>query len=149
MSLHHPSAGPVWANKMIGGGSLVKPAHASDLILNVMSRFISNVVVKSGLSSYAVVGCAGAIGVHGVQSLFIKGDDKFEKSKDKDLVIQYFKENVKWTPIAIAKKFKFFTEEFDFGQVVNDNFFGHGESQPWENKEIISAEIRKLKAYLE
>lgn len=148
ISVNHPSAGPVWANKMIGGGSLVKPAHASDLILNVMSRFIANVVVAAGYSSYAVVGCAGAIGVHGVQSLFIKGDNKFENSKIKDLVEKYFAENIKWAPIAIAEKFGFFSETFDFGVVVNSNFFGHGRVQPWDNEELIRSEVEKLSSYI-
>ena len=148
ISVNHPSAGPVWANKMIGGGSLVKPAHASDLILNIMSRYIANVVVGAGLSEFAVVGCAGAIGVHGVQSLFIKGDDKFEKSSNKDKVIEYFEQNIRWTPIAIAKKFGFFSSEFDFGKVVNDNFFGHGETQPWDNEKLIELEICKLNEFL-
>lgn len=148
ISVNHPSAGPLWSNKMIGGGSLVKPAHASDLILNVMSRYISNVVVAAGLTDYAVVGCAGAIGVQGLQSLFIKGDDAFENSKDKEKVLRYFKHHIEWAPIAIAKKFGFFDEGFNFGLVVDRNFFGHPECQPWENKEIISEEVDKLISYL-
>lgn len=122
ISVNHPSAGPLWANKMIGGGSLVKPAHASDLILNIASRFIANVIVNAGLSSYAIVGCSGAIGRHGLQSLFINGDAKFEKSSKKSKVIKFFEENIEWSPIAIANMFNFFTDDFNFLNVVNNNF---------------------------
>lgn len=129
ISVNHPSAGPLWCNKMIGGGSLVKPWHASDLILNVASRYVANHIVRSGLSSYAVVGCAGAIGQKGLQSLFIKGDEHFDKVYGVP-VIEYFKNALEWTPYALAKRFSFFSDAFDFNQIVHDNFFGN--SQPWE-----------------
>lgn len=144
ISVNHPSAGPLWSNKMIGGGSLVKPAHASDLILNITSRYIANVIVHSGLSSYAVVGCAGAIGVHGLQSIFIKGDKTFEKNPKKNDVINYFNNAVKWAPIAIANKFGFFKPSFDFGKIVDRNFFGHPELQPWEDRTLIAKESSQL-----
>jgi S-adenosylmethionine synthetase len=149
ISVNHPSAGPVWANKMIGGGSLVKPAHASDLILNLALCYIANVVVTANLSSYAVVGCAGAIGVQGLQSIFIKGDENYEASDISTKVERYFKNSIVWAPIAIAKKFDFFSEEFNFAQAVADNFFGHPESQPWENPALILREAMNLKEYLE
>jgi S-adenosylmethionine synthetase len=148
ISVNHPSAGPLWSNKMIGGGSLVKPAHASDLVLNLTSRFIANVIVRSGLSSYAVVGCAGAIGVQGLQSIFIKGDDKFEKSKLKESVIDFFNASITWAPISIAKMFGFFSAEFDFGKVVDSNFFGHPEFQPWEDTQLIDKFALSLKHYI-
>jgi S-adenosylmethionine synthetase len=147
ISVNHPSAGPLWSNKMIGGGSLVKPAHASDLILNITARFIANVIVRSGISAYAVVGCSGAIGVQGLQSLFIKGDDQFEKDFDlKNKVIEFFNTEIKWAPIAIAKSFGFFEDGFDFGKAVDDNFFGHPETQPWENTAYIDPMVTKLKS---
>lgn len=129
ISVNHPSAGPLWCNKMIGGGSLVKPWHASDLILNIASRYVANHIVRSGLSSYAVVGCAGAIGQKGLQSLFIKGDEYFDEVYGVP-VTEYFKNSLEWTPYALAKRFCFFNEGFDFNQIVHGNFFGN--SQPWE-----------------
>lgn len=149
ISVNHPSAGPVWCNKMIGGGSLVKPFHASDLMLNLMSRYIAEVVVRAGLTSYAVVGCAGAIGQKGLQSLFIKGDEYFDVSKDKDKVYAFFFGFIDWSPKGIAKKFGFFDEEFDFGAVVNDNFFGSQLSQPWESEFLIDKDVDALLRYLE
>lgn len=148
ISVNHPSAGPVWCNKMIGGGALSKPAHASDLILNITARYIANVVVSAGLSDWAVVGCAGAIGRQGVQSLFIKGDNTFEDNSIYNAVIKYFEEELPWAPIPLAKKFKFFDPFFDFGFVVDKNFFGHPELQPWESPELIEEEALKLRKYL-
>lgn len=147
ISVNHPSAGPVWSNKMIGGGSLVKPAHASDLMLNVMARFIANVVVRAGLTKHAVVGCAGAIGVKGLQSLFIKGDSNFDK-QDNAKVCQFFKDTIEWSPIAIAQQFNFFDKSFDFGEVVNSNFFGHGDIQPWDNDVAVTMKAKELISYL-
>lgn len=147
VSVNHPSAGPVWSNKMIGGGSLVKPMHASDLILNIMSRYIANIIVQSGLSTYAIVGCSSAIGTHGIQSIFIKGDKKFD-NKYRDAVIRYFKYNFKWTPIALATHLGFFSENFDFGLVVDTNFFGNSRTQPWEDSNKIDKEVKHLKSYL-
>lgn len=147
ISVNHPSAGPVWANKMIGGGSLVKPMHASDLILNLMSRFIANIVVQSGLSTYAVVGTAGAIGVQGVQSLFINGDQKFMNSDEYDKVLEFFKTQFIWSPNECAKVLGFFTEDFDFSTVVDRNFFGHL-VQPWEDPRYIDSYVDKLRNYI-
>ena len=103
ISVNHPSAGPIWSNKMIGGGSLTKPAKAADLVLNLTSRFIASVIVQAGLSDYATVGCSGAIGQHYPQSLFIKGDPQFEEQKEvKEYVISFFKNELPWAPIKLA-----------------------------------------------
>jgi len=144
ISVNHPSAGPLWCNKMIGGGSLVKPFHASDLILNVTARFIANVLVRAGLTKYAVVGVACSIGKKEIQSMFIHGDESFEKNVNrKDAITAYFHQNFDWTPIALVTKFGFFSEGFDFGRIVNDNFFGK-QNQPWDNDELILKEAQAL-----
>jgi len=148
ISVNHPSAGPVWCNKMIGGGTMVKPAHASDLMLNLMSRYIAEVIVAANLSSYAVVGCSCAIGQQGLQSLFIKGDERFEARKDKGLIYDFFFQFVKWSPIAIAEKFGFFNGDFDFARAVKDNFFGDGNSQPWENPDLFLDDAEALLLYI-
>lgn len=132
ISVNHPSAGPLWCNKMIGGGSLVKPWHASDFILNVASRYIANCIVKSGLSKYAVVGCACGIGQHSLQSLFIKGDYTFEHLSIKNEVVKYFQQSIDCTPIGLARFFGLFQPSFSFVDVVKDNFFGNPATQPWE-----------------
>lgn len=147
VSVNHPSAGPVWCNKMVGGGSMVKPWHASDFILNIMSRYISEVVVKAGLSSYAVVGCSGAIGKTGLQSIFIKGDEHFDKC-NKERVYAFFQSFIHWSPKGIADKFGLFDESFDFSEAVNHNFFGCPDVQPWENPIKVEEDAQALISYL-
>lgn len=135
LAVNHPSAGPYYACKMQGGGSMIKCSHASDLILPLAARFIANVIVEADLSTYAIVGCSGAIGQNTLQSLFIKGDKEFEEVREK--VIKFFINKIDWSPIALAKQFKFFSKEFDFSEVVKNNFFGHPECQPWENSAFL------------
>jgi len=148
ISVNHPSAGPVWCNKMIGGGSLVKPAHASDLILNLTSRFIASVVVKAGLSKYAVVGCSGAIGQTKIQSIFIKGDDEFDRvSLLHKKVEEFFVVELPWAPIRLAQMFGIFDDSFDFSRAVNKNFFGDSETQPWEGT-LVDEWADKLNEFL-
>lgn len=146
ISVNLPSAGPYYASKNCGGGSMIKCAHASDLILMIASRFIANVVVSSQLSSYAIVGCAGAIGQNELQSLFIKGDDSFSKIQDK--VVKFFMNKLDWSPIALAKFFHFFDPKFDFSEAVKYNFYGHPELQPWESDELISPVVKDLLNYI-
>lgn len=151
ISVNHPSAGPVWCNKMIGGGSLVKCWHASDLLLNLASRFIANVIVDAGLSKYAIVGCSGAIGKVGLQSIFIKGDDRFEKL-DKSKIYEFFETNITWSPKGLATLFKFFDPAFDFSSVVNCNFYGYSPTDrtfAWEDHcGVICDYVRSLRKFI-
>lgn len=146
ISVNHPSAGPVWMNKMIGGGSLVKPWHASDLLLNLAARQISNWIVASGLSTYAVVGISGAIGQANLQSLFIQGDPAFEKKCALKNKVYNYIVNLPWTPYQTAERLGLFKNGFNFLDVVNNNFFGHPLSQPWEDmtSKLNKAHIKAL-----
>jgi S-adenosylmethionine synthetase len=149
ISVNHPSAGPIWSNKMIGGGSLTKPAKAADLVLNLTSRFIASVIVQAGLSDYATVGCSGAIGQHYPQSFFIKGDPQFEEQKEvKEYVISFFKNELPWAPIKLARLFGIFDDHFDFSLAVYNNFFGDYGSQPWESNLLITDWAIKLSSGL-
>lgn len=147
ISVNHPTAGPLWSNKMIGGGSLVKPAHASDLLLNVAARFVANVIVASGISRYAVVGCSGAIGAKGLQSLFIKGDDEFESSLAGGDVEKFFLDNIDWSPAGLTKMFGFFKDNFVFAEIVDGNFYGKA-WMPWESDSLITPLANKLIEYI-
>lgn len=149
ISVNHPSAGPFWMNKMIGGGSLVKPWHASDLILNLAARFISSIVVMSGYSKYATVGCSCGIGQTSLQSFFIYGDPEFEKNTDlKTRITQFFREEFPWSPYALAKTLGLFNNDFSFRYAVINNFFGDPMTQPWEHDENLGIWIEKLKIYV-
>lgn len=133
ISVNHPSAGPVWCNKMIGGGSLVKCFHASDLMLNLAARVVANSVVRSGLSRYAVVGISCAIGQVEPQSIFINGDSKFDKLSEskKKAIYDKVKNSIPWAPLKMAEFFGMNDVNFDFGEAVDKNFFGC--NQPWED----------------
>lgn len=149
ISVNHPSAGPLWCNKMIGGGSLVKPAHASDLVLNLAARFISSVIVDAGISSYAVVGCSGAIGQTKLQSLFIKCDETVDEVPGLiEKLIEFFKVEMPWAPIHLAEMFGIFNSAFDFGKAVDKNFFGDPNTQPWEG-ELVQEWSKKLVEFLD
>lgn len=147
ISVNHPSAGPLWSNKMIGGNSKIKPAHASDLILDLTARFIANILVQSRLTSYVIVGIASTIGAHKPQAIFIKGDGKNKNLNEK--VQQFFMESFNWSPLRLAQMLGFFDKPFDFSKVVEGNFFGHPEkSQSWEDEELVSSWVDKLRVWL-
>lgn len=149
ISVNHPSAGPIYACKMIGGGSLVKDySHASDFLLNVASRFISNVITSSNLSSYCVVGCAGAIGHKGLQSIFIYGNEALNEEPINASIVEFFSNSIKWTPLGINKLFSLDNSSFNFYQVVLNNFFGHPNCQPWDSPMLINAFSTKLVNFL-
>lgn len=130
ISVNHPSAGPVWCNKMIGGGSLVKPWHASDLLLNIYSRFIALTVVNYWGVKYAVVGCSGGIGQKDLQSIFVKTNqsDRYNAEISEWVTKNYSKV----TPYSIATLFNMFDDDFSFYEAVKNNFFGNAKTQPWE-----------------
>lgn len=147
ISVNLPSAGPWYASKNCGGGSMIKCAHASDLILPLAARFIANVIVCSGLSSFAVVGCSGAIGQNELQSLSIYGDENFNKWYN-ERVRKFFLNKLDWSPISLANLFCFFESDFDFSEVVKNNFYGHPSCQPWESEKLILYWSGKLHDYL-
>lgn len=147
ISVNLPSAGPWYASKNCGGGSMIKCAHASDLILPLAARFIANVIVCSGLSSFAVVGCSGAIGQNELQSLSIHGDENFNKWYN-ERVRKFFLNKLDWSPISLANLFCFFESDFDFSEVVKNNFYGHPSCQPWESEKLILYWSGKLHDYL-
>lgn len=150
ISVNHPSAGPLWMNKMIGGGSLVKPWHASDLILNLAARFISSIIVSAGYSKYAVVGCSCGIGQKDLQSFFVQGDPIFESNyKLKNTIIRFFREIFSWRPFDVATNLGIFDDNFNFSDAVENNFFGDPQTQPWEDPERIHIWVTKLKLYID
>lgn len=148
LSVSNPSAGPLWSNKLLGGGGLVKPFHASDLMLNVASRLVSNVIVNAGLSSYAVTLVSCSIAATKPQSVQIVGDARFMK-KYYSKCQKFFTERFDWSIYALTKQFGMFDNDFSFSECVADNFFGHPESQPWESDTLISWWTDKLLDFLE
>lgn len=131
ISVNHPSAGPLFCNKMIGGGSLVKCYHASDFILNVATRFVSNVIVRAGIADFAVVGVSCAIGRNELQSMFIYSN--IQNQQLIEAVKRFFEQSIDWSVTGLTEMFGILKNDFDYSDVVASNFFGHPErSQTWE-----------------
>lgn len=151
ISVNHPSAGPVWCNKMIGGGSLVKPFHASDFILNVACRYVANVCVASGLTKYAVVGVSCGIGMTKLQSMFITMDPSVPVATNEKVVAFFQDKSIApfhWNVNSIVNFFGILNDNFSMARCVNDNFFCNPETQPWEEKSRIKAAAEDLLRYL-
>lgn len=144
ISVNHPSAGPVWSNKMIGGGSLVKPWHAADFLLTIACRFMANVVVVAGISGFAVVGCGCAIGQKEPQSLFVKSE-----YKDDFKIVDFFLNKLDLSPLGLSRFFGFWKAGFNFLEIVDTNFFGNPYKQPWEDIELIKTYAMDLINYLD
>lgn len=146
ISVNHPSAGPVWCNKMIGGGSMIKPSHASDLLLPLAARYLANVLVASGLTTYAVVGLSCAIGQQKIQSVFVHGDESFETDPDFARKVSLILVSIlDLNPHSLIEKFEL--HKIDFSKVVETNFFGEG-WMPWENPALIEEGTVRLQSQL-
>lgn len=153
LAVNNMGAGPVSSQCQCGGGSYIKPWHASDLLLPKAGDFIAQAVVKMGLSTYANVALACSIGSHSLDSFEITGDNKFMKSKEKKLIEKYFREKFEWTPYNIVVNCwdsSFFVDDEDHnnrGDMLSaqlTNFVGDG--LPW-NTEVESL-ISDLNQYL-
>lgn len=146
LSVNTPSAGPIYMYKNLGGGSKIKPWHASDFLLDVYSRFIANVIVASNLSDYALVGTSCAIGQKNLQSISIIGDKKFNEFTNYDKIVSFFSQDV--TPKYLANLFGLFSDNFSFLECVDYNFYGYPSKHPWDNPTLIDEWSHKLIDYL-
>lgn len=79
LAVNNMSVGPVYSMCQCGGGSYIKPWHASDFLLPMAATWISKAVVGLGLTSYANVALACTIGSRSIDSFCITGDAKFNK----------------------------------------------------------------------
>lgn len=102
LAVNNMGAGPVSSQCQCGGGSYIKPWHASDLLLPKTGDWIAKAIVDMKLSKYANVALACSIGSHSLDSFEITGDSKFMKSKEKELIEKFFREEFEWTPKNIV-----------------------------------------------
>lgn len=79
LAVNNMSVGPVYSMCQCGGGSYIKPWHASDFLLPMVATWISKAVVDLKLTSYANVALACTIGSRSIDSFCITGDAKFNK----------------------------------------------------------------------
>lgn len=147
LAVNNISAGPLYSQNQIGGGSMVKPWHASDLLLPLLSNQIAKLVVEAGYSKYANVAMSSSIGRHEIDNISIFGDKNFEKNKIlKEAVESYISINYKhMSPSDIVNKWNFF-DDFDFSEIVKDNFVSiTGHYYPWEYTD----DLNNFKSYVE
>ncbi len=147
LAVNNISAGPLYSQNQIGGGSMIKPWHASDLLLPLLGNQIAKLIVTAGYSKYANVVLSSSIGRHEIDNISFFGDKIFEKNKNlKEAIESYININYKHlSPNDIVDKWNFF--DFDFSEIVKDNFISiSGEGYPWE---IVSKELNNFKSYIE
>lgn len=80
LAVNNMSVGPVYSQCQCGGGSYIKPWHASDFLLPMAATWISKAIVELGLTKYANVALACTIGSKNLDSICITGDDDFNKN---------------------------------------------------------------------
>lgn len=121
LAVNNMSAGPVYSQCQCGGGSYIKPWHASDFLLPMVGNWIAKAIVVSGLSKYANVSLACTIGGKKLDSLCITGDATFNKNiKLKNKITEEILK-LDLSPNGLAKRWNL-TNGFDFYAAVELNF---------------------------
>lgn len=129
--VNNMSAGPICMQNQSGGGSMIKPFHASDLLLPLAATWISKAIVESGATPYAGVNISCSIGSKTLDSISFYGTPEFnEKMKGKKLSINL-------SPSSLANEWGY-PNCFDFYKMVKSNFVGN---YPWLDTKKIKSEI--------
>ena len=121
LAVNNMSAGPIYSQCQCGGGSYIKPFHASDFLLPMVGTWISKAIVDMGLSPYANVSLSCTIGSTIVDSICVMGDSKFNKnSKLRDAIVKGLLDyNI--SPSGMGKRWDFYYV-YDFYEKVTANF---------------------------
>lgn len=148
LAVNNMGAGPVASQCQCGGGSYIKPWHASDFLLPKAGDWIAKCVVDMGLTKFANVALACSIGSHSLDSFAITGDDKFMKSKEKVAIENYFRNTFTWTPKNIVVN-HWGSTLFDNGKSTGDmlaaqlsNFVSR--DLPWYNTYSLSETLKEV-----
>lgn len=148
LAVNNMSAGPVYSQCQCGGGSYIKPWHASDFLLPMVATWISKAVVDAGLTKYANVALSCTIGSKNIDSICITGDTEFNANTKLCSVLTDAFNNYNISPDGIKDQWSLLTD-FDFYKselqnfVKKDNFT---RDVPWyETKEL----TRYLKSFVE
>ena len=102
-----------------GGGSAIKPAHASDRMLPLVGRYIAKAVVDAEIATRCTVSLATAIGQKELQSLRIDTHGACNAQTEKELV-DFFNKNIDFSPAGINDLFDTY-EKNNFDDVVFSN----------------------------
>ena len=135
LAVNNMSAGPVYSQCQCGGGSYIKPFHASDFLLPMAGNMIAKAVVSLGFTPYANVALACTIGSTKVDSICITGNSKFNKNTKLVNTITEALKTLDISPDGLAKIWGY-PETFDFYSIAKSNFVDKNIC-PWYNTESI------------
>lgn len=148
LAVNNMSAGPVYSQCQCGGGSYIKPWHASDFLLPMVCTWIAKAIVDLKLSPYANVALACTIGSTKVDSLCITGDVKFNKDVRlrKALVDCILKQDI--TPDGLKNQWNLLKDSFSFYKADLQNFITDvkdpdNNNTPWYNTDYLEDIIEK------
>lgn len=141
LAVNNMSVGPVYSMCQCGGGSYIKPWHASDFLLPMVATWISKVVVDLGLTSYANVALACTIGSRSIDSFCITGDAKFNKDVKLRNLLTTALINYGISPDALKDRWSLL-DRFDFFKSELQNFVKKDtvlSNVPWyDTKDLIN-----------
>lgn len=148
LAVNNMSAGPIYSQCQCGGGSYIKPFHASDFLLPMVGTWISKAIVDMGLTPYATVSLSCTIGSTIVDSICVMGDAKFNKNaKLREAIVKGLLDyNI--SPSGMGKRWDFYNK-YDFYEFEKSNFVTEPLSTvacPWYNTKDI---IEHLSKYVE
>lgn len=141
LAVNNMSVGPVYSMCQCGGGSYIKPWHASDFLLPMVATWISKAVVDLGLTSYANVALACTIGSRSIDSFCITGDAKFNKDVKLRNLLTTALINYGISPDALKDRWSLL-DRFDFFKSELQNFVKKDtvlSNVPWyDTKDLIN-----------
>ena len=141
LAVNNMSVGPVYSMCQCGGGSYIKPWHASDFLLPMVATWISKAVVDLGLTSYANVALACTIGSRSIDSFCITGDAKFNKDVKLRKLLTTALINYGISPDSLKDRWDLL-DRFDFYKSELQNFVkttGLYSNVPWyDTKDLVN-----------
>lgn len=141
LAVNNMSVGPVYSMCQCGGGSYIKPWHASDFLLPMAATWISKAVVDLGLTSYANVALACTIGSRSIDSICITGDAKFNKNVKLRNILTKALIELDISPDGLKNRWGLL-DEFDFFKSELQNFVivdGNKRNVPWyDTKDLVN-----------
>ena len=121
LAVNNMSAGPISSQCQCGGGSYIKPFHASDFLLPMVGTWISKALVDMGLTPYASVALSCTIGSTVIDSICVMGDAKFNKNtKLRNNIVKGLVE-YGISPAKLGKIWDFY-RKYDFYKIAKSNF---------------------------
>jgi S-adenosylmethionine synthetase len=145
LAVNNMSAGPISSQCQCGGGSYIKPFHASDFLLPMVGTWISKAIVDMGLTPYASVALSCTIGSTVIDSICVMGDSKFNKNTKLRNNIVKGLVDYGISPAKLGKIWDFYNK-YDFYKIEEANFVTNPLSTlecPWYKTEDLISYLSK------